>query len=372
MYLPKDSSKTSRWVRAFYDVCTVSKLRKPHSHAKRPALAIPTSRHVTEARILETKHRATLLLQTHKLLPYVVLSWTVYTHGMSSPVPLRSPQPGASFDAWLGGVTQVVRVPLTARCHNPGLLRFSDVAGVSPFVWEKRRWLKLQSFLCGSWNVYNEKHHQTIHRSATIPWISLIHQWKFLHQELRRASLSIDQEQPNQGHIPKHCVETIVLIWLTLLRFSKLGIWTSNTWSTRWKRLKLHPNTSWNHLTLQNSMLHFQCAIVCASCYKGLLTIDPAGGGGGRVRSNGRGGAGFAGGGGAGGRAVEASTWAKLSRFPPSNIPRSRSWWSWFVDSMNKITRRIWHHVLNWEIELWRSSSNVFSLVEGPKQNQFH
>ena len=72
-------------------------------------------------------------------------------------------------------------------------------------------------------------------------------------------------------------------------------------------------------------MLHFQCASVCASCYKGLLTIDPAGGGGGRVRSNGRGGAGFAGGGGAGGRAVEASTWTKLSRFPPSNIPRSRS-----------------------------------------------
>lgn len=80
--------------------------------------------------------------------------------------------------------------------------------------------------------------------------------------------------------------------------------------------------------TLRNSMLHFQCAIVCASCYKGLLTIDPAGGGGGRVRSNGRI-AGFAGGGGAGGRA-EASTWTKL-----------------------------WHHVLKLEIELSRSS-NVF------------
>ena len=199
MYLPKDSSKTSRWIRAFYDVCTVSELRKPHSHVKRPALAIQTSRHVTEARILVPKHRATLLLQ---FLPYVVLSWTVYTHGMSRLCPSEARSPGLhSMHGWAAWLK---------------LLGFHWQHGVTiPGCWDFRMLLVsvlLFEISVDDWS-FRAFYNQTIHRSATIPWISLIHQWKFLHQELRRASLSIDQEQPNQGHIPKHCVETIVLIW---------------------------------------------------------------------------------------------------------------------------------------------------------------
>ena len=59
------------------------------------------------------------------------------------------------------------------QCHHPGL-RSLDVGSR-----KNRRWLKLQSFLCGSWNIIK-------------PYAGWLHQGKFVHQEPRRASLRLD------------------------------------------------------------------------------------------------------------------------------------------------------------------------------------
>lgn len=78
-----------------------------------------------------TRHRATTIAAATPLLSY---SWC-NAHAMSkSPVPiLRShslPAWALAFDAWLGGVTQVARVPWTAVSQ-------SRVAEVSGLVREK-------------------------------------------------------------------------------------------------------------------------------------------------------------------------------------------------------------------------------------------